>query len=86
MVETAYNFGPSEYINKYAPFPETPEGQKEFLDAVNQIILNIPNNRGKGIFWWEPAAPIKGFSGRTFFDENGNVLPVIHVFDKYTRH
>lgn len=86
LVETAYNFDASEYINKYAPFPETPEGQKEFLEAVNQIVLNIPNNRGKGIFWWEPAAPKKGFSKRTFFDENGNVLPVIQVFDKYTRY
>jgi arabinogalactan endo-1,4-beta-galactosidase len=86
LVETAYNYGPSEYINKNAPFSETPEGQKEFLEAVNNIILNIPNNRGKGIFWWEPAAPNKGFSRRTFFDENGNVLPVINVFNKYTRH
>ena len=86
LVETAYNFSPSEYINKSAPFPETPEGQREFLEEVNQIIMNIPNNRGIGIFWWEPAAPNKGFSHRTFFKNDGNVLPVINVFDKYTRH
>lgn len=86
LVETAYNYSPAEYINKSAPFPESPQGQKEFLENVNNIILSIPNNKGKGIFWWEPAAPKKGFSFRTFFKENGNVLPVINVFDKYTKH
>tara|TARA_B110000114_G_scaffold84378_1_gene89218 strand:- start:883 stop:1929 length:1047 start_codon:yes stop_codon:yes gene_type:complete len=86
LVETAYNYSPAEYINTLAPFPETPEGQKEFLENVNEIILNIPNNKGKGIFWWEPAAPNKGFSHRTFFKEDGSVLPVINVFDKYIRH
>ena len=86
VVEAAYNFRPQEYKNKIAPFPETPEGQKEFLEEVNNIILNIPNGRGRGIFWWEPAAPKRGFESRTFFDEKGNVMPVINVFDKYVRH
>ena len=86
LVETAYNYRPAEYIDKPAPFPESPEGQKEFLEAVHAIILNIPNNKGKGIFWWEPAAPKKGFSHRTFFTKEGDVLPVINVFDKYTRY
>jgi len=31
VVEAAYNWKPREYINKNAPFPETPEGQKAFL-------------------------------------------------------
>lgn len=86
LVETAYNYSPAEYINKRPPFPETPQGQKEFLEEVNQIILQIPNNRGLGIFWWEPAAPNKGFSSRTFFKNDGDVLPVINVFDKYVRY
>lgn len=67
VVEAAYNYALQEYKNKKAPFPETPEGQKEFLKAVNNIILSIPNDKGKGLFWWEPAAPNKGFSTRTFF-------------------
>lgn len=86
LVEVAYNYKPQEYINKNAPFPETPQGQEAFLEEVNQIILNIPNNRGKGIFWWEAAAPNKSFSTRTFFDNDGNVMPVINVFDSLTRH
>lgn len=86
VVEAAYNYAPQEYKNKKAPFPETPQGQKEFLEEVNTIILSIPNNKGKGLFWWEPAAPNKGFSTRTFFKDDGNVLPVINVFDRYVRH
>jgi arabinogalactan endo-1,4-beta-galactosidase len=84
VVETAYNWIPAEYIDKDAPFPETPDGQKEFLEEVNRIVLAAPYNRGAGVFWWEPAVARRG--SRSFFDENGNVLPVIKVFDKFTRH
>ena len=86
LVEVAYCYAPTEYIKKAAPFPESPEGQKEFLEAVNQIVLETPGNLGRGIMWWEPATPdMRGISTRDMFDENGNVLPVITVFDKFTR-
>jgi arabinogalactan endo-1,4-beta-galactosidase len=84
LAEVAYCASPTEYRNKPAPFPETPEGQKEFLNEVNNIVLSTPDNLGVGIFWWEPATT-GGRSTRDFFDENGNVLPVITVFDKWTR-
>jgi arabinogalactan endo-1,4-beta-galactosidase len=84
LVEVAYCASPTEYKKKPGPFPETPEGQREFLDEVNKIVLNTPGNLGRGIFWWEPAT-MGGRSTRDFFDQDGNVLPVITVFDKYTR-
>jgi arabinogalactan endo-1,4-beta-galactosidase len=84
VVEAAYNWRPAEYRSKPAPFPETPEGQREFLDEVNRAVLATPNNRGKGVFWWEPAvAP--GRNSRGMFDNDGNALPVISVLDKFTR-
>lgn len=83
LVEVAYNWTPTEYIGKNAPFPESPAGQKEFLDEVNRIVLDIPNGKGIGIFWWEPAVSRRG--SRSFFDSKGNVQPVITVFDKYSR-
>jgi arabinogalactan endo-1,4-beta-galactosidase len=86
LVEVAYCSSPTEYRKKPAPFPETPEGQKEFLEEVNKVVLNTPDNLGVGIFWWEPATTSGGIGTRDFLDENGNVLPVITVFDKYTRH
>lgn len=85
LVEVAYCSSPAEYRNKPAPFTESPEGQREFLEEVNRIVMNTPGNLGAGVFWWEPAT-LGGRSTRDFFDENGNVLPVITVFDKFTRH
>lgn len=84
VVEAAYNWRVAEYKEKSAPFPESPEGQKQFLDEVNRIVLSTPHDRGKGVFWWEPAVPA-GRNGRGMFDNEGNALPVITVFDKYTR-
>ncbi len=85
LVEVAYCSSPTEYRKKPAPFAESPEGQREFLDEVNKIVLETPGNLGRGVFWWEPAT-YGGRSTRDFFDESGNVLPVITAFDKYTRH
>jgi arabinogalactan endo-1,4-beta-galactosidase len=80
VVETAYNWRPAEYREKKGPFPETPEGQKEFLEEVNRIVLAAPNSRGKGLFWWEPAVQ-SGRNSRGMFDTEGNALPVITTFD-----
>jgi len=85
LVEVAYNWRPGEYINKPAPFPESPEGQRQFLDEVHRIVLSTPGNRGKGIFWWEPAVT-GGLRRRGMFGDDDNALPVINVFDKFTRH
>jgi arabinogalactan endo-1,4-beta-galactosidase len=83
VVEIAYNMEPREYVNKPAPYPESPEGQVEFVNAVHEAVMATPNHRGIGVYWWEPATSRGG--GRTYFDREGNVQPVIHVFDKYSR-
>lgn len=87
IVETAYNWRPArETAGRAEPFPETPAGQRDFLDELTRIVLAVPDGRGKGIFWWEPAVGDHGSPvSRSFFDEKGNALPVISVFDKYTR-
>ena len=85
LVEVAYCWRPTEYRNKPAPFPETPEGQKQFLDEVNRLVLATPNHRGIGIFWWEPAVGKGGLRSRSFFDDDGIALPVMSVFDAWTR-
>jgi arabinogalactan endo-1,4-beta-galactosidase len=85
VVEAAYNWMPSEYKTHPGPFPETPEGQRQFLEEVNRVVLETPHGLGKGVFWWEPA--VTGPLGsRGFFDLQGNALPVINTFDKFTRH
>jgi arabinogalactan endo-1,4-beta-galactosidase len=88
IVETGYNWKPSRDFNGHAaPFAETPDGQREFLDELTRIALQTPGERCKGIFWWEPAVVNRNGSpsARGCFDENGNSLPVLSVFDKYTR-
>ncbi len=85
VVETAYNWRPMrETSDRVGPAPETPEGQRDFLDELTRTVLQ--NQNCIGIFWWEPAVGNRGGLGsRSFFDDDGNSLPVLNVFDKYTR-
>jgi arabinogalactan endo-1,4-beta-galactosidase len=83
LIETSYESKPSKAFHNDGPFPETPEGQAQFLDEVNRIVLGVPNSHGKGVFWWEPFWPRPGV-GRGMVDDQGNLLPVIRVFDKWT--
>jgi arabinogalactan endo-1,4-beta-galactosidase len=80
VVETAYNWTPGGMTGKKAEFSETPEGQLAFLRAVDAAVRAIPLGLGQGVFWWEPAAE-GGLRGRSFFDNDGNVFPVIAAFD-----
>jgi arabinogalactan endo-1,4-beta-galactosidase len=82
LVEAAYCWRPTEYKDKEGPYPETPEGQKKFLEDVSRAVLETPDNRGVGIFWWEPA--VSGhLRCRGVFDDQDNALPVISVFDGF---
>ncbi|HWD21224.1 MAG TPA: glycosyl hydrolase 53 family protein [Verrucomicrobiae bacterium] len=81
VVETAYYWKPNgETKNRLRPFPETPEGQRDFLAAVADAVRQAPEHHGKGVFWWEPAVTGR-LAARGFFDENGNSLPALTVFD-----
>lgn len=85
LVEAAFCWRPTEYLKQPGPFPETPEGQREFLEEVNRAVLAVPNGLGQGVFWWEPAVAEGRLGRRSYFDEQGNALPVINVFDRFTR-
>lgn len=81
VVETGYYWRSSRYFRDMpGPFPETPEGQRQWLETVNEIVLDTPKGLGKGVFWWEPMIRSRGY-----FDSEGNVQPIIHAFEKYTR-
>lgn len=80
VVETAYNWTPGRSAGESQDFPETPQGQLDFLRAVDAAVRAVPDGLGQGVFWWEPAAE-GGLRGRSFFDNDGNVLPVITAFD-----
>jgi arabinogalactan endo-1,4-beta-galactosidase len=85
VVETAYYWRPNrETADRPEPFPETPAGQRQFLEEVMRTVMETPDGRGKGVFWWEPAVT-GGLVGREFFDDQGQALPVLSAFDAYSR-
>jgi arabinogalactan endo-1,4-beta-galactosidase len=81
VVEAAYNWTPGDFIGKKAEFAESPEGQKEFLQAVAAAVRATPSGLGRGVFWWEPAVAGGPLGGRALFDDQHNALPAISVFD-----
>lgn len=84
LVETAYHWRPDgETQGKPVPFPNTPEGQRDFLRAVTQVVAGLPNGRGKAVFWWE-AATSGQVAGRTLFRPDGEALPALDVFRELT--
>jgi arabinogalactan endo-1,4-beta-galactosidase len=84
VVETAYNWKPGNYVDKPGPFPESPQGQRDFLEELNRVVQETPNGRGKGVFWWEPA--VQGpLVIRGLFDDQNTALPAHSVFDRFTR-
>ncbi len=43
------------------PYPMSPEGQSAFLEDIMELIRAVPEGRGKGFFYWEPAwLPVPG--------------------------
>ena len=85
VVETGYYYAPSPYFKESPPpFPETPEGQKQWLEAVNDAVMAVPHGRGQGVFWWEPAAG-GGLVQRGYFDAEHRAQPVLDAFLPLTR-
>jgi arabinogalactan endo-1,4-beta-galactosidase len=81
VVETAYDWRSGEdFKGKPIPFPQTPEGQRDFLAALNQVVRDAPGGKLRGIFWWEPTAG-GAIAKRALFDDQHDSLPAIHVFD-----
>jgi arabinogalactan endo-1,4-beta-galactosidase len=82
VVETAFDWRPSDDKDekKAGPFPPTPEGQRDFLQALSRTVAATPDGLGRGVFWWEPA--VRGpLVRRGLFDDKGNALPALDVFD-----
>jgi len=93
LVETGFaSRGPQfEPIDQFE-YPVTPQGQADFLQALVDIVENVPNDLGQGVFWWYPEAlPIGNVNGESvweggrlgLFDQNGNLLPAASVFEQF---
>jgi arabinogalactan endo-1,4-beta-galactosidase len=104
VVETAYPFTlddkdnfPNIAIEQGQPgYPFTPEGQKNMLAAVMDIVRAIPNGRGLGVMWWDatwtavpgngwdPADPTTGnnWENQALFDFENRALPALSLFNQ----
>lgn len=98
VVEVAYPWGGDDRPGPHVyngdkieeGYPQTPEGQANFLKRVIQIIKSIPNGRGKGILYWAPTwiSTSKGhspYSNLATFDEKGLALPAVDVLGAKNR-
>lgn len=60
-----------------------PEGQVRFVAALGRILAELPVGKGMGLVWWgaefqaTPGLNLAGFEGRSFWDIDGGVLPVV---------
>ena len=71
---------PRIYSTNIFNFPASTDGQVQFVGLLGRIMKGAPDNLGEGIFWWGteyewPNANQAGVGTRSFFDENGNLLP-----------
>ena len=69
-----------------AGYPATVDGQKKFLVDLMNIVNGVPNNKGVGVFYWEPdwiTTPTLGspWENLAMFDFSGEVLNSIYAFD-----
>lgn len=87
-VTTNWNGSPQAPIVGIAP---SPAGQVAYLQALAGILKSIPSGRGAGLFWWgseyQPVAGsnLAGFEGRSFFDYQGNALPIVPALGREAR-
>jgi len=83
IAETAFPWTNSASIHG---LPATPEGQVQFTAALARIVRGLPGRKGVGVFWWGTeyqrlaGTSLAGFDQRSFFDFEGNVLPVAKAF------
>lgn len=96
VVETAYPWTLQAYDNVtnivgstsqlHDGYPSTVDGQFNFLFDLIQIVKNVPNNKGKGIFYWAPefisVQPVGSpWENLALFNFQGEVLNSINAFN-----
>lgn len=86
VVEAAYHWRANGETRGKGPlaFAETPDGQRRFLEAVHQVVLSVPDGRGKGVFWWEPMVRGGHLRSRGWFDDNDEALPAVRAFEEWS--
>lgn len=80
-----------EGVQEAGGFMPTVQGQATAIRDIMAAVAQVPNGRGLGIFYWEPAwIPVKdagwatgqgnAWENQAMFDFDGNALPSLDVF------
>jgi len=87
VAETAFPWatttGDGKPVAPLNGIPPGPEGQVRFTRELGRILKELPDGKGLGVFWWgaefqaTPGLNFDGFETRSFWDREGNVLPVV---------
>jgi arabinogalactan endo-1,4-beta-galactosidase len=85
IAEAAFPFTnscPTNWLSRLYGYPPTPAGQVSFIEALGKIVESVPKHLGAGFFYWGAEYQGKAraggeFSRASFFDFDGNVLPVV---------
>jgi len=91
IVETAHPWRTCEngFVDKkqveIAGFEADVQGQKRVLDLMMQLVANVPDGMGQGVFYWEPLCPAQHEHGgwdtnMGILDENGRAMESIQSF------
>ncbi len=81
IVETAFPWTNSYWTTNLYGFAPTTNGQSQYAIALAQIVKQIPNGLGSGIFWWGAeyqklnGLNEAGYDTASLFNGQGNLLP-----------
>ncbi|MCY3411563.1 MAG: glycosyl hydrolase 53 family protein [Candidatus Heimdallarchaeota archaeon] len=68
-------------------YPATPEGQHQFFADLVNVVASLPDDRGKGIAYWEPAWISSDIGSSlenvAFYDFEGEALPIASIFSSF---
>ncbi|MBK8806949.1 MAG: glycosyl hydrolase 53 family protein [Bacteroidales bacterium] len=56
MIDMINSYGKDILVSEIGLASNAPADAKQFVETVLENLLTLPNNRGLGIFWWEPQA------------------------------
>ncbi len=86
VVEAGYPSRNAESDELNKGWPVTAAGQKAYLEDVIDAVQAVPNDMGRGVFWWfadaRPASGLSVWKGGRYglFDQSGNLLPAIDAY------
>lgn len=90
VVETAHAWRKSSrgFIDdeqeKIAGIPATPEGQRQVVDMVMNIVASLPDGMGQGVYYWEPLCVPDGSGGWNesmgILAQDGTVMEAVKSF------